>query len=162
MESQNLVVEIQVVLPRVESEDPKRLEDLARRYAAACEGANERLVRAVGYLRRGYRSEAIRICEAEPMLLQEVNTLSFSQRRDWLHIAEQVHVVTPELIMAMATELTDSYDLYGATKELAAKNREQCLRGAPREQRRSTLEALCQADPQNATWRKNLEDLDRD
>src|SRR5437016_310907 len=60
-----------------------KLRRAAEAYANACQQANERLSRCADLLSHGMRSEALRLAELTPDLLELVTELDFPERQDW-------------------------------------------------------------------------------
>ena len=89
---------------------PDLLRETAADYRAACEEANERLRRCEGLLRRGLRSEAIQQAETEPVLLDVVAQLDFSDRQAWCNLLAQHGIAPPPLLaIELAAELNEAY-----------------------------------------------------
>jgi len=161
MNSQSLVLQIQLALSQLQSTPEPTLRNLAQEYAAASAAVNSRLMHCVLYLRQGFRSEALRLCEIEPNLLDEVNQLNFAQRGTWIAVAGQLGVQTLELSLGLAMELNDAYDGFAKVRDLAAEYRwHNTLRSSPQE-RSNVLKSLQALEPNSPVWRENLARLNQ-
>ncbi|QEG38604.1 hypothetical protein UC8_05610 [Roseimaritima ulvae] len=155
MVAKDLVFDLQLAASYPSSKSEQELLVLAQQYADACSRTNERIFECVKLLRVGMRSEAIRLAELEPNILDELSSLNFGERGAWLALAEQLGVPTPDPAFEMAREISDAYDQHEETKGLACQLRLQNIYRRPKEERLQTLEKLLQVDPNNPAWLRN-------
>jgi len=156
MNTQSLILQIQMALSQLKSTPEPTLRNLAQNYADATATLNTRLMRCVLYLRQGFRSEALRLCETEPNLLDAINQLNFPQRAAWVSVAGQLGVNTLDLSIPLAMEINDAYDVFGKVKQLCAEHRYLNTVRASVQDRSNVLRALQAQEPQNPAWREGL------
>ena len=129
---------------------------VANDYAAAVKNANRRLNTGMSYLAETQQSEAIRIAEESPALLDECATLSFVQLPLWdtmcqdhgWALAEEVNDLSIEklnAIYASATALEPLLRLY--RKAVRMQDQFLVIR---------CLRRIIMMDKDNATWRQDL------
>jgi len=79
-------------------------------YAALCRDANERLRACAGYLAKGMLSEALRIAETEPILLDLCGELDFVGVENWVKLCEEKSWTIPEAMEGKAIQaLNEAY-----------------------------------------------------
>lgn len=156
MSAQNLVPRLQVAAAHPQSHSHDELKKFAEDYAKACAEANARIIRAIYYLRRGFRGEAVRMCELEPNLIDEINCLNFRERPNWIAVAEGVGVSTPDVSFNLAVELNNAYKAYQHNRGQVAEFRKLNTLRQPLADRVSALHNLRMAEPQNPIWEDNL------
>ncbi len=125
-------------------------------YAEKCNAVNRRLGDAALFLRSKFRSEAIRICEMEPNLVDEIQILNFPERAAWVGIATPLGVSTPDLYFDLAVEVNDAYDGHLAQEALVNEYRKLNTLRAPAAEREEALKKLSAAEPYNEVWKENL------
>src|SRR5687767_9088108 len=113
MTDYNVVVDnIRAFLSSVDQTRTEGLADLASEYAALCREANARLRRCGDYLRRGMRTEAVHLAEAQPSLLDLVAALDFPELQEFQNTCSIYELSPPpKLLMEVAQELNEAYAL---------------------------------------------------
>jgi len=159
MSARTLVFNLNLAVSQTTGKTERELRDLAESYAQACSQVNERLARCVLYLRQGYRSEAIRLSEIEPNLLDQVHELEFPARSNWVEVARSIGISTPALSMDLAVELMDAYEAHEQTSTLAATLRLLNALRRPASERIVVLQRLLELEPYNVVWQDNLKEL---
>ena len=143
--------------------DPDLLRQTAADYRAACEEVNERLRRCDSLLRRGLRSEAIQLAEIEPVLLDVVPLLDFSERPAWCNLLAQLGLpAPPALALELAAELNEAYALERPLSGLLEQHRLLALARCPLKARIQVLRQLSELDAQNPVWREDLSAYERE
>ena len=151
-------------MPRLDGGDRLDvLHETAADYRAACEEANERLRRCEGLLRRGLRSEAIQQAETEPVLLDVVAQLDFSERPTWCNLLAQHGIAPPPaLALDLAGELNEAYAVERPLAGLLDQHRLLALARCPLRSRIQVLRQLSELDAQNPVWREDLTAYERE
>lgn len=161
MNAQNLVLKLQIMLPQVQGLPPQEVRTVVQDLADVNGEVNRRLSQCILYLRQGYRSEALRLCEITPNLLDEINHLNFPQRAAWVAIAAQLGVSVADIPMPFAMELNDAYEMHQKVRELTAEFRWQNASRVPVNERLAVLTELRALEPGNPVWQDNLSRLSR-
>ena len=156
MNASALILQLQAALAQPAAQTEDQLRKLAQDYAAACSSVVQRLTTCVLYLRQGFRSEALRLAELEPNLLDEINGLNFAQRAAWVQLATQLGVPTVELSFPLAVEVNDAYDGLEANRELVSEFRLLNTLRRPAAERVAVLQQLRIAEPGRRVWDENL------
>ena len=155
MNAQTLILQLQAAAVQPASVPEDQLRTLAQTYSAAWPRVAARLQTCVLYLRQGFRSEAIRLADLEPNLLDQINSLNFPQRNAWMHIASQLGVPTADLSFPLAMELNEAYDGLEAYRELVSEFRLLNILKRPVAERVTVLKLLQSAEPRRAVWDEN-------
>lgn len=156
MNAQALVLRLQGALAQPTSLTEDQVRTLAQTYAAACAQVASRLTTCVLYLRQGFRSEALRLADLEPNLLDQVNALNFPQRAAWVQMAAKGGITTSELAFPLAVELNEAYDGFEAHRELISEFRLLNILRRPVSERATVLKRLQVAEPGRKVWDENL------
>ena len=134
------------------------LRKAAADYKTLCERINERLVRCGELLRKGQRSEAIRLAEIEPNLLDLVAQANFPERDSFVELCQYFGVdVPPPLDEEIAAELNEAYAREQPLEELLRQYRRYALARVPLRRRIRLLRQIVTLDAQNLHWKKDLE-----
>src|SRR5262249_32374870 len=134
------------------------LQRSATAYLEACRSTNERLAQCDDQLRKGFRSEALRLAKMEPDLLETYGELNFPERDAWDERAMLLNLEVPPRLNHRVAELLD-----GAFPEehwlgiLWKPSRHQALPRAPLQKRLGPLRLIAQAEPANAAWQEDIE-----
>ena len=105
-----IIDEIRTFLQSSDQTLTDRIKEVARQYTAACQEANQRLSRCAEYLRKGLRTEAIHLAQAEPQLLDLVSMLDFPERSKWEEMATFYDLpVPPALKLDTAAAINEAY-----------------------------------------------------
>lgn len=131
-------------------------------YAAACDEVNQRLNKCGGLLRKGLRSEAIRLAEIEPNLIEVATLLDFPERPELAALCNRFGLVVPTLNIEVAAELNEAYAIEQPLKQLLRRHRLLAMARAPLRQRIQTLRKLTQLDFNNPVWREDLQVFEKE
>lgn len=134
------------------------LRKAAAEYKALCERINERLVRCGELLRKGQRSEALRLAEMEPNLLDLVAQANFPERDSFVELCQYFGVdIPPPLDEEVAAALNEAYAREQPLEELLRQYRRYALARVPLRRRVHLLRQIAAMDGQNLHWKKDLE-----
>lgn len=158
METAALVIELRRAVAQPHTKSESELRDLADEYADKCGTLNRHLTQAVDFLRKGYRSEAVRLTQLND-LVSEASALSFPEREDWVEIATMSGVSTVAVSIGLARELDEASEAYSRVKDLVDKLRVLNVRRARIEDRVAVLQELRRAEPDNRMWRDGIDQL---
>jgi len=160
LNANRIVSEIRAALNNHSHRTDQEYADLAIEYVKECVRANELLTKCLTYLHRGFRSEAIRLCELDPPLLDVVAQLDFPEREAWVQATERFQVETPpDLMVDAAVELNEAYSTEDHLKQSMANYRRLNLVRAPVEKRIEALQQIIQLDPFSPLWQEALRRL---
>jgi len=127
-------------------------------YAVACDEVNARLQQCGTYLKKGFRSEAIQLCEVEPNLLETVATLDFPERAAWQGMLGRLGIASPSrLLMDVAAELNEAYAIEQPLAALLQRHRLLAFARAALPLRIQVLRRLAEVDPNNPVWQEDLQ-----
>lgn len=130
----------------------------AAAYLEACRQVNERLAQCDEQLRRGLRSEAIRLAQMEPDLLEMYGILNFAERDNWDERAMLLNwEIPPRLNHRVAQLLDRAYLEEQSLGDLLQSFRHQALSRAPLARRLETLRLIAQAESGNPAWQQDIE-----
>jgi len=147
--------------------DDQRLTDEMRRvaeeYAGGCAEANDRLRRCMELLKRGLRSEAVHLAEAEPPVTDLVNELDLGvQQSAWDELCSMYDLPRAEpLRFELAEAVAEAYAELEPLNALLSRHRRLALGRAPLPMRIATLRDLVAADEQSPFWADDLLDYER-
>ncbi len=129
----------------------------AEQFAELAQVAGERLDRCVELLRLGQRSEAIRLADLAPNLIDLLAALDFPELDAWRLVCEHMDLPVPRPLGAeRAAELNEAYAVDQPTKQLLRQWRVEAIARAPLAQRLATLRRLVELEPQNVAWQTDL------
>ncbi|MCL2304317.1 MAG: hypothetical protein FWC43_03135 [Planctomycetaceae bacterium] len=132
-------------------------EPLAESYMAACKEVNSRLLRCSQLIRGGNLSEAVRLAEIEPPLLETYALLDFPERLQWAELTRlQQLPVPPPLFEELAREVNDAFAAIDPLQPLLKKHRLLALARAPLAQRIALLREMVFMEPENHGWKADL------
>ncbi|HEV3142833.1 MAG TPA: hypothetical protein VGZ47_03000 [Gemmataceae bacterium] len=130
----------------------------AAAYLEACRQVNERLAQCEDQVRKGFRSEALRLAKMEPDLLELYGELNFPGRDAWDERAMLLNLEIPPRLNHRVAELLDRAFLEEQSLgDLLQTFRHQALSRAPIQKRLGTLRLIAQAEPANAAWQDDIE-----
>ena len=145
----------------IEKSDVLTHEDcvrLATRYKEYCAQANQRLQNVSDLIRKNMVSEALRLAETEPPLLELCAELDFVGAEKWREQCARQGWSTPEPLLGTAINLlNDAYASGGALEPLLKEYRKAVRSGATARIVR-ILRRVAKLDPNNKAW---VEDLRR-
>ncbi len=131
-------------------------------YSVACDEVNERLRECGALLRQGLRSDAIRLCETEPNLLDLVAVLDFPEREPWDDLLSHYGLASPApLMMDVAADLNEAYAVEQPMEALLRRHRLLAMARSPLRLRIQTLRKLAELDGNNPIWREDVQVLEK-
>lgn len=131
-------------------------------YLVACDETNQRLLRCATLLRRGEISEALRLCELEPNLLDVVAALDFPERDQWEQsIQEHGLIAPPPLEVDIAADLNEAYARAQPLAATLQRHRLLAISRAPIKSRLQVLRQLAELDQNNAFWGEDVEAFEK-
>ena len=114
-------------------------------------------------LRQGLRSEAIRLAEAEPVLLDVVAILDFPERQQWVATLGRFGIARPAgLLVDLAAELNEAYAQEQPLAPLLARHRLLAISQAPLRMRIETLREIAGLEQNNPIWQEDLLGYERE
>jgi hypothetical protein len=139
------------------------LRAAAADYSVACDEANERLRQCGSLLRQGLRSEAIRLGDIEPNLLDVVALLDFPERAQWIDYSTRSGMAPPQpLLLDVATELNAAYAVEQPLASLLQQHRLLALSRGLLSKRIEVLRRLADLDPNNPVWLEDLQAFEQE
>ncbi|MCR4412039.1 MAG: hypothetical protein NUV77_06385, partial [Thermoguttaceae bacterium] len=135
----------------------EELSDIASQFAEVCRSAAERLQRCCELLHAGQRSEAIRLANLPPNLIDLLAALDFPESESWRLLCETMDLaLPPPLAMERAADLNEAYAAEEPLAQLLRHWRLQAIAGAPLADRLVTLRRLAACYPQHPAWQSDL------
>lgn len=130
--------------------------ELAQQYADAVNALNERLEATQTALSTGQTSEAVRLMEEEPKLVNEVGTLDFHQLAPWRALCSAQGWTPPPVIdQSLVDRILEIYN--GSTMlEPALKAYRKAMRTRNDREIAAALRRLVALEPANADWARDL------
>ncbi len=139
------------------------LRGIARNYDAAVGDINGRLRQCAQYLRKGNLSEAVRLAETEPNLLDSFTVLDFPERASWNEVLVAMELPpASSLNREIARELGDAFSQTAPLEPLLRKHRFLALALAPLSLRLQTLREIAVVDPTNPAWCADVEAYEKE
>ncbi|MBR6058424.1 MAG: hypothetical protein IKP58_09690 [Victivallales bacterium] len=157
---QQLVQQIIQVIRSNQLEGNALLTDYSEQFAEMCRLANERLLRCNDYLDKGMRSEAIYEAQTQPDLLQLADLLASDDLKKWRNICIDLELtpyqpLNDQIVARLRQEATREAALAPLLKDyrryVYQSDHENCIR---------VLREIREKDPDNPTWKTNLEPLE--
>jgi len=133
-----------------------RLDEILTEYAEACRVTNDRLRQCESMMRKGLRSEAIRLGEIEPNLLDQVAMLDFPEREQVEGALSLMSRDLPRVLATVAADLNEAYAVHLPLQGLLSRHRYLALVGAPLKNRLAGLRKLVELDSFNPSWHEDL------
>ena len=157
-----LIEDIRTALTNPGLVAPDKLEEYAQQYAEECAKLNERLRQCVPTLRSGNISEAVRLAEMPPNVIETFNLLDFLGRDEWLGTCDEYGFEPPPpLADNLFQELNDAYLQTSSLEPLLEWQRFHALNGSPLRYRLAVLRSLAKADPMNIDLQNDQETFER-
>ena len=136
----------------------EQLEPLAESYTLASREVNARLLRCSQLIRAGNPSEAVRLADIEPNLLESFALLDFPERDQWCEIVRTFNFpAAPPLFEELAREVNDAYTTVDPLQPLLKKHRVLALVRAPVSERIPVLREMVLMEPENSGWKTDLD-----
>lgn len=149
--------DIRAVLTSDSEPQGDNILELDRQYSNAVTELNERLRACMELLGKGLRTEAIRKCEEEPILLDAVAVIGFPESDLWSDYAKQVGATSgSKLRTDMAERLNDAYNEEASLADLLRSHRLHALLQSPLPKRISIVRALSRRDFGTPIWQDDL------
>lgn len=140
----------------------EQVQALAESYVEAVQEVNARLLRCSQMIRSGNPSEAVRLAEIEPDLLESFALLDFPERLQWSELARSRGAAVPApLFEELAREVNDAYTTVNPLQPLLKKHRFLAIARAPISQRIAVLRELVLMEPDNLEWKADLESYEK-
>ncbi|MCF0233787.1 MAG: hypothetical protein HUK22_02260 [Thermoguttaceae bacterium] len=159
---QTTIDRIRMILTLTDGTPTEDLRTLAEEYSQACLEVNRRLADCAKFLRSGNPSEALRLAETAPNVLDLCNLLDFPERAVWDDVCQTYRLTRPTPFSAETIEsLNAAFEEIKAVDGLLRRNRFLALARAPLTDRLEVLYALAAADPTNLTWSDSIPQLER-
>lgn len=150
---QEIVDNLNGFLASTQPGQDERIQESASEYAKLCRQANDRLRKCADALRRGLRSDAIQLAEAEPNLLDLVASLDFPDLPAWREACRSFGFQEPPaLLIEAATVLNEAYSIEQPVQTLMARHRLLALGRAPLNERLAVMRKIAELDPSSAFW----------
>ena len=159
--SAQIVEQIRRVLDEPEGFNLEQYQDLARKYASACERLNDLLSTAVQYYSTGFYCEAARIAREEN-LVDNFQRLFFDKVDEWReHCRNLGCEIGPNISADNGITLQTFLIKYEQYEDLFVQNRLLALSNAGATERLNTLYQLASAFPENTNaWAETIEKLE--
>ena len=159
---QRAVEEIRFVMQSEVWEMTDALQVAAGVYAEACKDVNARLRRCDEFLKRGLRSEAIHLADADPNLVETVALLDFPERRDWDEALGLYAISPPEpMRLDIAQELNEAYVVEQPLQKWLAKHRRLALGPRALNQRLAVIRKLASLDAESPFWEEDIREFEK-
>lgn len=159
---QAIVENIRSVILHNDTSERDSLHFLAESYASACKEINARLLRCSQLIRSGNPSEAVRLADIEPDLLEAYALLDFAERPQWNDFVRKHQL--PEaaaLFEELAREVNDAYTTVNPLAPLLKKHRFLALARAPLSERMVVLREIVLMEPENIGWKTDLDSYEK-
>lgn len=153
---QQLVDDIESLMASPTGVSEEAVTRLHEFYDQAVKAVNSRLRQCDELLKKGLRNEAIDTCDTEPKLLDLFSILDFPERESWLETAKQCGCTSTELLVSIATELTDAAAAIKPLANLMYQMRLHALARSPLSTRIQVLRRLSKLDADNPLWEDDL------
>ncbi len=157
LDYQQIVDTLRIALYSADHDDLGLLRLALADYSAACDQVNQRLNACAAMLRKGLRSEAIRLAEMEPRLLDITALLDFPERNQ---LSEKCRAYgwsePPRLLEDIAAQLNEAYSIEQPLAVYLRWHRLLAMARAPLKQRIGVLRKLAELDPANPVWTEDL------
>ena len=129
---------------------------LAVQYADAVRALNERMASAQTAIDAGQASDAVRLMETEPKLVDEVGALDFHQLATWRSLcASRGWEMPPPIDSLLVERILEAYNS-SAMLEPVLKAYRKAVRTSDERQIAHSLRRLVELDSANAEWRRDL------
>ncbi|MDO5580223.1 MAG: hypothetical protein Q4G69_03745 [Planctomycetia bacterium] len=151
---QMLVDRIRMAIAASAEGGMERFEALSKEYAAACREINKRLDACAIFLNNGNSSEALRLADTTPHLLDLCEILKFSELDEWKEVCSTfpgMEIPVP-LNQSTIDYLNEVYRNAGKAEPLLKRFRLCSLMKSPIEERLGLLYRLERADQYNPLW----------
>jgi len=149
--------EIQQFLNSPDQSEDAAIKGLAAEYKLACDETNSRLRKCRDLLEQGLRSQAIRLAEAEPNLLEVVAELDFVERDEWEEIAAQYGWERAYgLQVGIADQLNEAYESEEQLAPLLKQHRTLAWSRAPLTSRLKLMRRIAALDATTSFWREDI------
>lgn len=139
-----------------------QLEPLVESYMQASQDVNARLLRCSQMIRSGNLSEAVRLADLEPDLLESYALLDFPERNQWSELVRsRGFPVPPPLFEELAREVNDAYTTVNPLQPLLKKHRFFAIARAPLSERIAVLREIVLMEPDHLDWKSDLDSYEK-
>ena len=162
MQPEQIVDEIRSFVEAGQQGRVEEVKAVAEPFAALCEEVNNRLWRCNDALRRGQRSDAIRMAEVEPNLLDMFALLDFPDLPTWRRYCLDNGLLDPPILLSeQAAALNEAYAAEQPLQALLSQHRLLALGRAPLMHRLSVLRQIASMDPSADFWSQDVTTMER-
>lgn len=156
MRSTTVIQRVRQILSEGASASFQDGASVAAAYADLCKQANERLRSCVDSLKRGMVSEALRVAETEPLLLDLCGELDFVGVENWTHLCGQRNWAKPESVDGKAVQLLNEAYASGQALEPLLKEYRRAVQGRKTRECVRLLRHIAEIDKASAHWKSDL------
>lgn len=151
---QMLVDQIRMAIAASAEGGTERFESLSKEYAFACREINKRLDACAIFLNNGNSSEALRLADTTPHLLDLCEILKFNELEEWKEVCNMFPGLEyPDpLHQSTIDYLNEVYRKAGKAEPILKRFRLCSLMKSPIEERLGLLYQLEKVDPYNPLW----------
>ncbi|MGL6193976.1 MAG: hypothetical protein ACRC2T_04050 [Thermoguttaceae bacterium] len=162
MDYQTTIESIRSIISYHGTSRVEQIAPLAESYSNACKDVNARLLRCSQLIRSGNTSEAVRLAEIEPNLLESFALLDFPEREQWLEVVHTFNLPAADpLFVELAQEINDAYTAVDPLQPLLKKHRLFAISRAPLAERIKLLREMLIMEPENQGWKTDLESYEK-
>ena len=159
---QHLIQQIEQVLASVQLEKNPLVEDLAVQFSELCESANARLLQCLDFLTKGMRSEAINEAHNPPDLLELGQLFQSPTVKKWRNLCVDLELTIPQSLNQSILERLKEASVQEQGLEPLLKSYRRAVYQGDRHACIGLLRQIIVCDPDNPTWRNNLQPLEEE
>ena len=157
-----MIAQIRDALTQPDRWDTNRLEELATRFAETTRALFSRLDQCLALIREGQRSEALRLADMPPPLLELLQIVTVPEYNNWRVLCDGFGFpVPPPFPEEALSDLNEAYSKARRVDALLRMLRVMSIRGVPLAERLPVLRRLVQLEPDNVAWRQDLEQWEK-
>jgi len=157
-----LMEKIRDAVTQPENWDTQQLEELAARFVQFCNPVFAQLEQCITLIHLGQRSEALRLADMQPPLLDLLQILSAPEYTTWRTLCEGFgFAVPPPFPEQKVSELNEAYAKGKRVAPLLRALRTMAIRRASLGDRLKILRQLNRLEPDNVAWREDLEQWEK-
>ncbi|MEI8120408.1 MAG: hypothetical protein WCI20_00035 [bacterium] len=161
MRPTTVIQRVRQILTEGQSSLVQDAPDIAVAFSDLCKKANERLRICSDYLKQGMVSEALRIAETEPTLLDLCGELDFIGIERWLQLCGQRKWTVSEPIDAKAIHALNNAYASGQALEPFLKEYRRAVRERRNRDCVRLLRRIASLDKANTNWAEDLKEFER-
>lgn len=152
MRTATVIQRLRQIMSEGPNASPQDGASIAEAYAGLCAQANERLRNAADSLKRGMVSEALRIAESEPLLLDLSADLDFVGVENWAALCGQRKWAKPQPLDGKAIQLLNEAYSSGQALEPLLKTYRRTVREQKTKECVRLLRRIAKLDAANSNW----------